>query len=373
MNSNPTYPLYMIRVPPTHIDEFKLLIKDIKTYKTSICSIKAKEDRFDDEGLFNDYPHEYKNSTVGYHKYRLLKIPTTTENTEILSPIFGSLKKSMWYKKEENNDVLNPDVSPCNPNHTIYIISKGRWTTNYTYNCIRRMGIEKYFVVVEEHEKQHYIDSGIPENHILSFTKDDPTDKSSIPVRNFVWNYSISHNETHHWILDDNIKDFYRWNRNKRFVVEDGHPFRHIEDYTQTKNNVVMSGMNYFVFNNDIDFTRPVVTHNTRIYSCILIKNDIDFRWRGKYNEDTDLSIRILKAGFGTMLFNSYLCGKMTTGTLGGGNEENYLDYTLEGYNIKTDHLIQQHPEIVKSGLRFNKPNHHIVNYKVFKNNPLSI
>jgi len=38
----------------------------------------------------------------------------------------------------------------------------------------------------------------------------------------------------------------------------------------------------------------------------------------------TDLSLRILKTGFPTMLFNCFLCGKQTTLSVKGGNEEIY-------------------------------------------------
>ena len=51
----------------------------------------------------------------------------------------------------------------------------------------------------------------------------------------------------------------------------------------------------------------PPFKANTRIYSCILIDNALPFRWRGRYNEDTDLSLRVLKAGLCTIQFNAFL------------------------------------------------------------------
>ena len=66
-------------------------------------------------------------------------------------------------------------------------------------------------------------------------------------------------------------------------------------------------------------------TLNTRIYSCNLIKNSVRFRWRGRYNEDTDLSLRMLKAGLCTDLFNAFLQDKETTLTMRGGIRTSYI------------------------------------------------
>ena len=44
---------------------------------------------------------------------------------------------------------------------------------------------------------------------------------------------------------------------------------------------------------------------HSRIYSCNLIRTDIPYRWRGRYNEDTILSLDILRGGHCTLLFNA--------------------------------------------------------------------
>ena len=88
----------------------------------------------------------------------------------------------------------------------------------------------------------------------------------------------------------------------------------------------------------------PPLMINTRIYSCILIKNDVPYRWRGRYNEDTDLSIRILKDGFCTVLFNAFLAGKSATMTMKGGNtDELYKD---DG-RLKMAQSLQEHTRIL--------------------------
>lgn len=125
--------------------------------------------------------------------------------------------------------------------------------------------------------------------------------------------------------------------------------------------------MNYQWFAKQKQLIPPFVL-NTRIYSCILIKNDIPYRWRGRYNEDTDLSIRALKDGWCTVLFNAFLADKMTTMTMKGGNtDELYQD---DGRMKMAQSLKDQHPDIVQITEKWGRPQHH-VNYKIFRTNRL--
>lgn len=114
----------------------------------------------------------------------------------------------------------------------------------------------------------------------------------------------------------------------------------------------------------------PPFYPNTRIYSCILIKNDIPYRWRGRYNEDTDLSLRALVDGWCTVLFNAFIIDKMTTMTMKGGNtDELYKD---DGRLKMAESLKAQHPHLVKITRKWGRWQHH-VNYDVFKRNKLKL
>ena len=93
----------------------------------------------------------------------------------------------------------------------------------------------------------------------------------------------------------------------------------------------------------------------------------LEERWRGKYNEDTDLSLRLLKAGYSTLLFQNFLCGKQTTLSVAGGNSE---IYSGTGLQDKLDSLINQHPDVVSGTIRFKKV-HHMVDYKPYKKNKI--
>jgi hypothetical protein len=92
------------------------------------------------------------------------------------------------------------------------------------------------------------------------------------------------------------------------------------------------------------------------------------YRWRGRYNEDTDLSLRVLKAGYCTIQFNAFLCGKVTTQRMKGGNTKEF--YAQEGTLNKSKMLEDMHPDVAKVVWRFNRWHHH-VDYSPFKRNRL--
>lgn len=250
-----------------------------------------------------------------------------------------------------------------NPNYPVYIISKGRPNKCLTARELNKMNVP-FNLVVEPQEARNY-------NHIkcrllvLPFSN---LGQGSIPARNWVWEHSIIEGHDKHWILDDNIEGFHRLNRNEKFKVTSGTIFRCAEDFTNRYSNVAISGFNYHSFCKKTDRLPPYYL-NTRIYSCMLIKNSLSYRWRGKYNEDTDLSIRVLKDGYCTILFNAFLAGKVTTMRMKGGNTGEVYSETNNRREF-AESLAEQHPDIVRVVWKFNRW-HHQVNYKPFKKNKL--
>jgi hypothetical protein len=122
-----------------------------------------------------------------------------------------------------------------------------------------------------------------------------------------------------------------------------------------------------------VGYTKPIAL-NRRIYSMILIKNDIPYRWRGKYNEDTDLSIRVLKDGWCTALFYAFMGDKMATMKLKGGNMDELYQQNSEfdGRLEMAKHLQKQHPDITKIVWKWGRWQHQ-VDYSAFKNNKLIV
>jgi len=251
-----------------------------------------------------------------------------------------------------------------NPNYPIYIVSKGRFNNCLTVRELESMKVP-YKIVIEPQEYESY-SKKINKDKIIVLPFSN-LNQGSIPARNFIWEHSLLNKNKRHWILDDNIEGFHRLNKNMKPKVTSGTIFKIAEDFVERYSNVALAGFNYYSFCKTTDKV-PAFYLNTRIYSCILIDNKIPFRWRGIYNEDTDLSIRVLKDGYCTILFNAFLAGKVTTMRMKGGNTDQL--YKEDGRKKMAESLQQCHPDIVKVVWKFNRW-HHQVNYKKFKNNKL--
>lgn len=233
-----------------------------------------------------------------------------------------------------------------------------------------------YFIVVEEHEYEEYckvIKTGkvliLPKKYLDEYdtfwprAKDNKTGPGA--ARNFCWDHSIENGFAWHWVMDDNIESIERFNNNLKIKCVSGKPFFIIEEFVLRYTNIVQSGMGYSIFCPNTE-RRPAIRFNTRLYSCQLIRNDIPYRWRGRYNEDTDLSLRILKDGLCTVEFNAFLIGKRATQTMKGGNTDEF--YANEGTYDKSKMLVEMHPDVTSLTKKFNRWHHH-VNYRPFKNN----
>jgi hypothetical protein len=154
----------------------------------------------------------------------------------------------------------------------------------------------------------------------------------------------------------------------------DGTCFKAIEDFVDRYENIALAGPDYTFMGQKQPTRRnvPPFIANTRVYSCILIKNDIPYRWRGRYNEDTDLSLRALKDGYCTILF--YFCSqdKQATMTMKGGNTESLykLGDGKDGRLLMAQSLQALHPDVVKITRKWGRWQHQ-VDYRPFKKNRL--
>ena len=285
---------------------------------------------------------------------------------ELVNQNVTNLTKYIYYPKQKKDD-LSIFRCACDPilpsKYPVYIISKGRWESRYTSRTLEELHIP-YHIVIEPQEYKQYaevIDSS--KILVLPFSN---LGQASIPARNWVWEHAISTGAEKHWILDDNIRGFYYTYKNQRYKFVAGNFFRVMEDFMDRYENIAMLGTQYLYFLPKREGRLPI-TLNTRIYSCILLRNDISHRWRGKFNEDTDLSLRILKDGWNTVLFNAFLCGKMATLTMKGGNTDTVYKQTNRRLEF-AEALAKQHPDVARVVWRYNRW-HHEVNYSKFKKN----
>ena len=316
-------------------------------------------------------------SQEDYDNFHLLVKEYLYEGKKVFDGMQKKESKTTWFPlKEKASNYRYKSENPKNPRFPIYIVSKGRWERNPTSKVLKEMNVP-FYMVVEESEKENYLNI-VNDDQILvlpqkylddydTYWKDDDVRRGPGAARNFAWEHSIKNGYKWHWVLDDNLESFERLNNNMKVKCVDGTPFYVCEDFVLRYTNIGQAGLNYSIFCPAYD-SRPPIKINTRIYSCLLIRNDVPYRWRGRYNEDTDLSLRMMKDGWCTVQFNQFLTGKRATQTMRGGNSAEFYDE--EGTKNKSQMLADMHPDVAKVVWKWNRWHHH-VDYTPFKNNKL--
>lgn len=307
-------------------------------------------------------PHEYQQADFfnDRHDWKLYwddmpEFHPPTRDTKKRNMVDVSDLKSYCGKKT--------DVQPIHP---IYIISKGRYEDPKTARSLDGMGID-YKIVVEPSELHLYKKNIDAEKIIVAPEDFSKRGKGGIPVRNFVMQFSRKNGDNKHWIVDDNINGFGYQKCGRRVNTKtNGNMFRLCEQYVEKFSNIKMAGIRYRFHHN---YVKSPYIMNTRIYSCILIDNSINHAWRGKFNEDTDLSLRVLKDGDCTMLFTWCYCNKASTQTTKGGNTDGIYKDT-DNRKEFAESLVNQHPDVASVTKKFGRWHHH-VDYSSFKKNKL--
>lgn len=291
--------------------------------------------------------------------------------------------KSIWYPKwnpeidsNKNLRVLGGEM----PIHPMYIVSKNRAVKNYWHTSWRlaQIGIPHY-IVVEPQEVEAYretfdhgyatileLDMKFKEDYdVIDKTLGNVNSTGPGAARNFVWEHSKANGDKWHWVFDDNIDGFCMYWRGHRIKCFAPGMFRAVEKFVDRYDNIGQAGLNYASFMPD-GTTTKAITINTRIYSLILNRNDVQYRWRGRYNEDTILSLDIITSGLCTVQFNGLVGEKLTTQKVGGGNTTEFYEIDEEGTRPKSQMLVDVYPQYATLVHRFNRV-HHYVNYTQFK------
>ena len=256
--------------------------------------------------------------------------------------------------------------------YPVCIPSKGRHDVQKTGKALDELGVA-YTFFVEQHEFDLYA-AALGAEKVVSMPFSN-LGQGSIPARNFIWDWAVAQGVERYWLMDDNIMAFGRLCETRKLRVRGGAFFRAMEDFVDRYENVSIAGPHNYGFANATSAKQPFRL-NSRVYSCSLIKTDLPYRWRGRYNEDTDLCLRMLKDGWCSVLFISLLMDKMPTafskrGGLKGGNTDSV--YNTNDYRLAfAESLQQQHPEHVKVKWKYNRW-HHEVDYSEFKRNKLKL
>jgi len=247
--------------------------------------------------------------------------------------------------------------------YPIYIVSKGRWENPLTANSFEKAGID-YLIVVEPQEADNYIKKlGNKRVLVLPFSN---LGLGSYPARNFCWEHSKQNGYKYHWLFDDNIRGLAKWQNGKKVNCDDiNAALLFVEQFTN-KYNIDMSGFEYRYF-----VAKPpkkAFKINCHLYSAMLIKSSLPYRWRLKYNEDVDLCLQVLHNKGTTASCIYYLSNKTSTVAKmkGGNQDELYKGNDPKKKLLKAKMLEAVWPQYAKTVIRFNRY-HHFVDWKVFK------
>ena len=364
-----------------------VLTNDMKEFNVNTLDFKVKKKVAKKKDKPLESWLEHWKGLPDYHSeeqqvYAKIDFIFKSDQVEGAKEIFGQnitdRTTSVWYPKLIAGTYSTKRVvgGSSETKYPIYVVSKGRQENCTTSKFLTQMEV-KHYVVVEPQEYDSYVEK--VENEYAKIlildmkykdkydTFDDLGDtKSKGPggARNFCWEHSIKDGYAWHWVFDDNATEGFHWlYYNEKIKCRTGSFFRALEDFVDRYENIAIAGLNYSKFC-IMSQKYPAYTTNTRIYSFLLIRNDIPYRWRGRYNEDTDLSLRVLKDGWCTVQFNAFTAGKATTQKVQGGNTKEF--YAQEGTLPKSEMLEKMHPDVAKVVWKFNRWHHH-VDYSGFK------
>jgi hypothetical protein len=238
------------------------------------------------------------------------------------------------------------------PRYPIYIPSKGRWESGLTARFLLHDDVP-FKLVVEAQEADAYA-AAFGEENVLVLPFSD-LGQGVIPARNWIWDHAREAGVGRHWQLDDNMRGVERCYEGRRIRCASGPALAAVEDFVDRYENVALAGLNYrsFAFPQE----QPPFRVNCHVYSCMLVRNDLPNRWRGPYNEDTDLCLQVLADGLCTVQVNTFVVNKAATMTMKGGNTDEM--YAGDGRLKMAKELERRWPRVATTKRRYGRPHHH--------------
>ena len=249
--------------------------------------------------------------------------------------------------------------------YPIYIPSHGRSESMLLPPLLKEWKIP-FHLVVDDSQWDLYRRKGYEQYMLkLPFLNNG----TSFPPRVFIHEHSRDNGDKRHWQVDDNIRCFRYFNGRTRHQIEPGLALRLIENFCDRWSNVAIYGPYYSFFTIPRTVKVPY-RKNIHVYSCMCIKNDIPFGWRGPWNEDVDLCLQSLAHGMCTVGTHFVCSDKMATMTVKGGNSTAYQNLDSRAYGSRS--LQQRWPGVVELTNKYGRPHFHVKdNWQMFKDIPL--
>lgn len=249
------------------------------------------------------------------------------------------------------------------PQFPVYVISKGRAYNPMTARHFEKAGID-YLIAVEPQEAEEYV-KAVGKDHVLILPFSN-LGVGSYPARNYCWEHAKAKGYKYHWLFDDNILAFKTWINGRRRNTDEV-----LKALTYVERNAIRSSVSITGFEEPNFVVKPPrvpFKYNCHVYSAMLIRNDIPWRWRLKYNEDVDLCLQVLHGGGTTSSCVYYMADKVSTSMKmkGGNQSELYKGNDPKKKLLKAKMLEAVWLQYAKTVIRFGRY-HHYVDWKVFK------
>lgn len=243
------------------------------------------------------------------------------------------------------------------PRYPIYIPSKARAASLFTARMFRKDKVP-FRVVVEPSQEKAYVAAGWGENLLLL-----PEDGKGLTYsRNFITDHARATGIERHWQFDDDVRTMIRLHKGTRIPCASNIALSVGEDFVERYTNVAIASFNSEFFcpvNNGVSVQQwPPFYRNARCYTNMLFWNKLNNRWRGLYNEDTDMTLQVLSEGFCTLLFNAFMMRTFATMTSKGGQTTKYG--ALDGRLKMSRELERRWPGVVTTYRRFGRAQHKV-------------
>lgn len=247
------------------------------------------------------------------------------------------------------------------PRYPIYVPSKGRHERPLTIRMFLSDGVD-FRVVVEREERDAYARvAGADRVLVLP-----ESGRGLVYSRNWIKSHATSGEHARHWQFDDDVWQVMRLYRGHKLPCDTGAAIAAAEDFIDRYENVALASLNSEFFlpstGGQTYHRWPPFYLNYRCYTVFLVSNTMAPSFRGRYNEDTDMTLQCLAAGHCTILFNAFAIRTPETMTHGGGQTGIYVD---DGRLRMARELERRWPGVVTTKRRFGRPQH-VVNWRRF-------
>lgn len=237
------------------------------------------------------------------------------------------------------------------PKYPIYIPTKNRHKLAHTIRCFLEDGVD-FKIVVEPSQADNYKEF---KDIMLVLPEDN---MRLLGSRLWIREHSLKNGFARHWQFDDNIRYVGRLHKGERIRCNANKAIAIVEEFTDRYSNVGVSGLNYRMF---VARQKKPYILNTRVYSASLINNEMPYKHRLYYNDDTDLCLQCVTNNLCTINFCTFFIEKITTMKVQGGNTTDL--YEKDGRLLMARSLEEVWgKELVETKWRFGRPQHVVKN-----------